>query len=97
IGAWLGPCIGPARFEVGPEVVEACGGPSDRFVPGQPGKWFADLAGLAADRLRAAGVKTISADRWCTATDRSRFFSYRRDRLTGRQAALVWIDPRPSV
>ena len=65
-----------------------------RFVPHGPGKWLADLAGLAQDRLRAAGVRSIHGGRWCTVTDASRFFSFRRDRVTGRMAALVWIEPR---
>ncbi len=91
--AWLGACIGPQRFEVGPDVVEAFGaGSSARFVPQPAGKWLADLPGLARDRLHAAGVHAVSGGAWCTVSDASRFFSYRRDRVTGRMAALVWID-----
>jgi len=91
--AWLGPCIGPQRFEVGPDVVDAFGaGSSVRFVPQTAGKWLADLPGLARDSLHAAGVRAVSGGGWCTVSDASRFFSYRRDRVTGRMAALVWID-----
>lgn len=95
--AWLGPCIGPRQFEVGADVLEAFGAApraadSARFVPGHPGKWLANLPQLATDRLQAVGVSLISGGTWCTVESPSRFFSYRRDRVTGRMAALVWLD-----
>lgn len=103
--AWLGPCIGPQAFEVGPEVRAAfCAqdGQADAYFrpSGQAGKWFADLAGLARLRLRAAGVSALygndSSPAWCTVGNPSRFFSHRRDsaRLgaTGRMAACIWIE-----
>ena len=68
-----------------------------RFAPSQPGKWLADLAGLAQDRLAAAGVERVSAAAGCAFEDASRFFSYRRDRVTGRMAAAVWIARRPAL
>ena len=89
---WLGACIGPRQFEVGADVLAAFGGPSPRFVAGAAGKWRADLPGLARDRLQAAGARHIGGGEWCTFSDRSRFFSFRRDRLTGRMAALIWIE-----
>ncbi len=100
LDAWLGACIGPGAFEVGADVLlafgvdapAAAGDPDRRFVAYAPGKWLADLPGLARDRLRAAGVGRIGGGRWCTVTDRSRFFSYRRDGVTGRMAAAVWIE-----
>ena len=93
---WLGACIGPTTFEVGADVLEAFGvspaAPTARFAPtGTPAKWHADLAALARDRLQAAGVVSVHGGTWCTVTEPSRFFSYRRDRVTGRMAALVWI------
>lgn len=91
--AWLGPCIGAARFEVGEEVVQAFGGGARFAARGwRDGRerWFADLPGLAADRLRAAGVLDVSDAAACTVEDSSRFFSYRRDGITGRLAAAVW-------
>jgi copper oxidase (laccase) domain-containing protein len=97
--AWLGPCIGPRRFEVGADVLAAFGADPDdpaghpRFRPHAPGKWLADLAGLARDRLQAAGVAGVSGGSWCTVEDASRFFSFRRDRVTGRMVAAVWIRP----
>lgn len=96
---WMGACIGPKQFEVGQDVLEAFGvsttaGASPRFVPKGPGKWLADLPALARDRLISVGVRVISGGTWCTVSEPSRFFSYRRDRVTGRMAAAVWIDRR---
>ena len=62
-----------------------------RFRPHGSAKWLADLPGLAHDRLRAAGVDRIEGGIWCTVSDPSRFFSFRRDGVTGRMAAAVWI------
>ena len=96
VSAWLGPCIGPRQFEVGADVLDAFGATAaQRFVErprsdGSP-RWLADLPGLARDRLRAAGVTRVSGGTWCTASDPSRFFSFRRDRITGRMAAAVFI------
>ena len=91
--AWLGACIGPQRFEVGADVRSAFGAAgSARFVQHAAGKWLADLPGLARDRLHAAGVRAVSGGGWCTASDASRLFSYRRDGVTGRMAALVWLE-----
>ena len=97
VQAWLGACIGPTRFEVGPDVLEAFGaattkGSTPRFVAKGPGKWYADLPALARSRLQAAGIGALGGGRWCTVSEPSRFFSFRRDRVTGRMAALVWID-----
>lgn len=95
--AWLGPCIGPAAFEVGAEVRQAFADgphPPGRFVPGLPRdgspRWWADLLALARDRLTAAGVQHISGDGRCTVAETSSFFSYRRDRVTGRMVAAIW-------
>jgi polyphenol oxidase len=98
VAAWLGACIGPRRFEVGADVLAAFGADPSRtdlarFRPHAAGKWLADLPGLARDRLEAAGVRHISGGRWCTVEDASRFFSFRRDGVTGRMAAVVWIRP----
>jgi len=102
---WLGPCIGPQAFEVGPEVMEAFGdadvGVAACFKPLGPGKWLADLAGLARLRLQRRGVKRIfgndSQPAWCTVTQSSRFFSHRRDARvlgqSGRMAACIWLTP----
>ena len=97
--AWLGPRIGPRQFEVGADVLAAFGADPaaadhPRFVlrprPDGEMRWLADLAGLARDRLQAAGVTAITDCGLCTVEDPSRFFSFRRDRVTGRMAAAIW-------
>lgn len=93
--AWLGPAIGPAAFEVGEEVREAFVG-KDRlaasaFRPGGAGKWWADLPALARQRLAARGVMQIHGGELCTFQDVERFFSYRRDGVTGRLGSFIWL------
>ena len=88
--AWMGPCIGAQHFEVGADVLEAFGvgcGPvsagtavAAHFAPIRAGKWLADLSGLA-----------VHGGCWCTVSQPSRFFSYRRDRVTGRMVAAVCL------
>lgn len=88
--AWLGPCIGPQAFEVGHDVLVAAGPQAaSRFMRVSDGKWLADLPGLARDRLQALGVIQTTGGHWCTVSDPGRFFSFRRDRVTGRQAACI--------
>ena len=102
---WLGPCIGPEAFEVGDEVRVAFQSGPERntdacFVPHaeRAGQWWADLAGLARQRLAALGAVEIqgndSTTPWCTVTNASRFFSHRRDAAvlggSGRMAACIW-------
>jgi len=97
--AWLGPCIGPDAFEVGPEVKAAFEAHDAQagalFRPHAPGKWLADLPGLARRRLQALGITRIHGNdgsrEWCTVSNPSRFFSHRRDRVSGRLAASVWL------
>ena len=96
VQVWLGACIGPERFEVGADVVETFGSNADAgvascFVPCASGKWLADLPQLARHRLRGAGVTAVKGGEGCTVSDASRFYSFRRDRITGRMAASVWI------
>jgi polyphenol oxidase len=93
--AWLGPAIGPAAFEVGADVRDAFvardPGAASAFVDHRPGKWFADLFALARRRLHATGVADVHGGGLCTASDPRRFYSHRRDRITGRMAALIWL------
>ena len=103
IVAWLGPCIGPEQFEVGPEVKAAFEAHDPQaaacFRPHPGGKWLADLAGLARRRLQALGITSIHGNDgsvpWCTVSNPSRFFSHRRDTLalggSGRLAACIWL------
>jgi YfiH family protein len=98
VEVWLGACIGPRAFEVGPDVLLAFGGdPSDPsgidplcFQPVGPHKWRANLQQLARDRLQAAGVVRVSGSEACTVEQPSRFFSFRRDGVTGRMVAAIW-------
>jgi YfiH family protein len=101
--AFLGPSIGPGAFEVGAEVRAAfldAALPAERdatraaFVQGgNPVKYFGDLAALARLRLARVGVTGVTGGAWCTVADAARFYSFRRDRVTGRMAAMVWIEP----
>lgn len=93
--AWLGPAIGPDNFEVGDEVRSAFvahdAAAGEAFRPQAGGKWLADLYALARRRLNAAGVVAIHGGGLCTVADAGRFFSYRRDGVTGRMASLIWL------
>ena len=93
--AWLGPAIGPGAFEVGPEVRAAFiakdAEAADAFIAGQSGRWMCDLYMLAKLRLAAMGVTQIYGGGLCTHSDATRFFSYRRDGVTGRMASLIWL------
>lgn len=96
--AWLGPAIGPAAFEIGPEVREALvsadPGATTAFHAGAGDRWHADLYELARRRLRALGVTSIEGGGLCTFSDPERFFSHRRaSGPTGRMATLTWLDP----
>ncbi|MBT9506582.1 peptidoglycan editing factor PgeF [Rhodoferax sp.] len=98
--AWLGPCIGPHAFEVGDDVRDAFAmhdpAALAMFAPADSGKWLANLNGLARLRLDALGVTEIYGNDggqvWCTVSNPSRFFSFRRDGACGRMAATVWLE-----
>ena len=94
--AWLGPAIGPEKFEVGEEVRAAFlahdAEAAAAFVhSANAGRWLADIYALARLRLEKAGVRSVSGGGFCTVTERDRFFSYRRDGRTGRMASLIWM------
>ncbi len=93
--AWLGPAIGPHAFRVGDEVRERFlredEGCALAFLPDNTGAWLADLYQLARRRLQRLGVREITGGYHCTYTDDKHFFSHRRDRRTGRMAALIWL------
>lgn len=100
--AWLGPAIGPAAFEVGEEVREAFlrtgDGAQRRAVSAcflssarDSQKFYADLYGLARIKLRMAGVTQVYGGGECTFTSAKRYFSYRRDGVTGRMASVIGI------
>lgn len=92
---WLGPAIGPAKFEVGEEVRAAFLArqpqAASAFVAGAEGKWLADIYQLARLRLQALGIARIYGGDLCTYSDGQRFFSYRRDGVTGRMGTFIWL------
>jgi len=98
LSAWLGPAIGPARYEVGDEVREAFLARDARaavaFAPSRPGHWWLDLYAIARQRLAGCGVARIAGGGWCTYSDPARFPSWRRDRTSERFAAFVWLESR---
>ena len=94
--AYLGPAIGPRAFEVGRDV-------HDAFVTDDPAaataftscrqeKWLADLFELARLRLARCGVDQVFGGGSCSYDDPARFYSHRRDKVTGRMAALIWLE-----
>lgn len=95
IVAWLGPCIGPLHFEVGADVLHAFPDQAAHFVeaPRSDGsmRWRADLPSIARARLQALGLTSIGGGTWCTVADPMRFYSYRRDGVTGRHVAAVCL------
>jgi YfiH family protein len=100
---WLGPCIGPKAFEVGPEVRRAFSEDdpqqANAFVPAQGDRWWADLPALARRSLQRLGLENTvgndGADTFCTVSQPALFFSHRRDAVrlgrTGRMAACIWL------
>src|SRR5882762_10280426 len=90
--AWLGPAIGPRVYEVGDEV-RAAFLPEEQgaFVATRPVHWLLDLYAVARRRLESSGVKRVYGGGFCAYSEPQRFFSYRRERATGRMAALVWL------
>lgn len=107
IMAWMGPAIAPCHFQVGNEVRaafldhHAASAGSARsgellnsaFIacPNQPGKWMMDIYAVARQRMQASGVSQVFGGGLCTVCDSQRFFSYRRDGITGRMASLIYL------
>ena len=100
--AYLGPAISQPHFEVGIEVLEAffkmarnaqhSDDIAQAFKPGlRPLHFYADIYALARAELNALGVSAIYGGDYCTYADSDRFFSYRRDKTTGRMASLIWL------
>lgn len=94
--AWLGPAIGPTAFEVGEEVRAAFVAhqpeATTAFVAGAGGKWQADIFLLARMRLESLGISHIYGGGICTYSDAERFYSYRRDGVTGRMGTFIWLE-----
>jgi YfiH family protein len=94
IMVWLGPAIGPERFEVGSEVRDAfllkSATSINAFKAGKNGKWLADIYQLARNELAEHGIARVFGGNYCTVNEAGRFFSYRREPVTGRMATLIW-------
>lgn len=93
---WLGPTIGRHVYEVGDEVKAAFTQKypeaESAFQPSPAGRWLADLYLLARQQLHRYGINAIYGGQYCTYSDATRFYSYRRDgKYTGRMASLIWM------
>ena len=94
--AWMGPAIGPGVYEVGSDVAAAFPGEfPDGFTP-ENDRYLLNMYRLARLKLAAAGVQAVYGGHYCTMSDPERFFSYRRDGVTGRMASLLWLDGHES-
>ena len=92
---WVGPAISQPRFEVGDEVrsqfLNRYENAVLRFKPNRPGHWLCDLPGLAADQFHGLNVTAVYQSGLCSFDDNSKFYSYRRENISGRMASLIWI------
>lgn len=92
---WLGPAIGPKVYEVGHEVREQFLALDSRlsqaFVPSPAGRWLLDVYAVARFQCQQLGVTHIYGGNHCTYSEADKFFSYRRDGLTGRMAAGIYF------
>lgn len=93
--AWLGPAISETHFEIGPEVREAfllrwpdCG---SAFREGRGDRWMANLYALATHQLHGLGIGQVYGGTHCTYAESTLFFSYRREKESGRMATLIWM------
>jgi YfiH family protein len=95
---WLGPAIGPGAFEVGDDVrqqfIQHESLAEQAFKP-YGDKWLCNMYLIAKQRLNKLGITQIYGgginEDFCTYTDETRFFSFRRDNVTGRMASLIWL------
>lgn len=98
--AWIGPAISKSCYEVDVAVygafVDSAPHLAAYFEASRPGHWWADLAGIAVDKLHRAGVDRVKPSGLCTASDTQRFYSHRAGRTkaeqTGRMASLIWLE-----
>ena len=105
---WLGPAIGPQAFEVGDDVRAQFitqDSQAELAFKASDNKWLCNLYMLAQQRLNTLGITQIygagdltssaenQRDNFCTYTDEARFFSFRRDNITGRMASMIWLAP----
>lgn len=95
---WLGPAIGSTCFEVGQDVFDAFVSDDDRAVSSftkiDDKHYLADIYQLARLRLKRIGIENIYGGGLCTYTDEKRFYSFRKNKITGRMASMIWISPK---
>ena len=93
---WLGPAIGPQQFEVGQDVfdtfVKYDREAEKAFVQTDDTHFLADIYQLARQRLKKLGIEAVYGGGLCTYSDEDRFYSFRRNPVTGRMASLIWIE-----
>jgi len=93
---WLGPAIGPQAFEVGADVIRSFTASSSEnataFKQTDDQHWLCDLYTLARLELAGLGVTSVFGGNQCTYTDELRFYSYRRNSITGRMASIIWLE-----
>jgi YfiH family protein len=94
---WLGPAIGPQAFEVGADVhamfTQLDPAYAEVFIDKDPQHWWMNAYAAARLELQQAGVGAVWGGEFCTYHDNARFYSYRRDGVTGRMASLIWLEP----
>lgn len=94
--AWLGPGIRQKNFQIGSEVrdlfIQKDHKNENAFVPQYDDKWLGDLYFIATHQLQALGIQHIFDCGLCTFEEQQQFFSYRRDKTTGRTATMIWMD-----
>lgn len=90
--AWIGPAIGPCHFEVGADVKQQFPDSESSFQAGKrDNHWMMDLRREARRQLVQSGVDRVTAIDLCTSCNNEDLYSYRREGVTGRFAALIWI------
>jgi YfiH family protein len=92
--AWLGPGIGSTVYEVGDDVRDTFlahdSAAEQAFMRNDNQRWLADIYLLARQRLNKLSVSQIYGGDYCTYSQRDKFYSFRRDGMTGRMATLIY-------
>ncbi|MEE8495056.1 MAG: peptidoglycan editing factor PgeF [Xanthomonadales bacterium] len=92
IMSWLGPAIGPGVYQVGEDVRQAFEQEQGICFKKNGERWLLDLYGVARRILSQLGITAVYGGHFCTFSDSERFFSYRRDKVTGRMASVIWLE-----